>query len=247
MLNYTYKHILLVMVIVAATVGEQGVCFGNQRLGNLDLEWQSEWSNRHISEGVDDDPDSAGFWFNTLTASYGDYTFGGWYAQSLRGSAYNEVNLFAEYGISLGDLTLFGGVTWLTFPAPADVNTWELYLGFEYEVQSRLTFFGEAFYDIDDIRGGFIELGIASVLPTDGFDERLDIVPYGLIGIDFGYVSGPRRIKGNNLQFGLEASYAVDTNWEVIGSINHSFRLSNLRAQGEGDVSWVSAGLVFRF
>jgi hypothetical protein len=49
------------------------------------------------------------------------------------------------------------------------------------------------------------------------------------------------------LQFGLQAAFAIDANWDLFGSLNHSFRLGNLRAEDEGDVTWVSAGFALRF
>ncbi len=246
MMNRIHKS-LLSMITAGALAGLSAAFAGFPGVHSIDWEWQSELSNRYVTEGIDNDPDSSGFWFNTLTADYQDFTFGAWYGQSLRGSAYNEINLFAEYGFSLGEVELFAGVTWLTFPAPDESSTWELYVGFEYEAHPLLTLFGETYYDVDEVRGGFVELGVASVLPTDGIDERLTLTPYGLWGLDYGYVSGPRRLKGNNLQFGLQAAFAIDANWDLFGSLNHSFRLGNLRAEDEGDVTWVSAGFALRF
>ncbi len=246
MLNRVHA-LLLSSLTVCAFAGIQTAAAWSMGGEPVHFEWSSELSNRYVTEGIDNDPDSSGYWFNTLTADYRDFTFGAWYGQSLRGSAYNEVNLFAEYGFALGELELFGGVTWLTFPVPDESSTWELYVGFEYEAHPFLTLFGETYYDIDEVRGGFVELGVASMLPTGGLDDRLELTPYALWGLDYGYVSGPRRLKGNNLQFGIDAAFAVADNWEIIGSLNHSFRLGNLRAGEEGDVSWVSAGVAFRF
>lgn len=211
------------------------------------LEARATFSNRYVTEGINNDPDSSGFSFLELTAEFEPITLGVWYAQSLRGSAYNEVNLFAEYGFVWEKLELFAGINFLTFPAPDDSNTWEFYIGGEYELLPWLTLFGQTYYDFDEVRGGFLELGASTVLPELGIDERLEISPYVLYGVDYGYVSGPRRLRSNNIQLGINADFEVQSNLVVFAGVHHSFRLSNLKNEDEGDVSWVEAGVSWRF
>ncbi|TVP80347.1 MAG: hypothetical protein EA353_04000 [Puniceicoccaceae bacterium] len=204
-------------------------------------------SNRYVSEGIDNDPESSAFSFVEVTAESHGFLFGAWYAQSLRGSATNEANLFGEYGFDVGPIELFAGVNYLTFPALEDNDTWELYLGFEYAVLEKLIAYGLTYYDIDEVKGGFLELGLLVPLAPGGFDGRLEFAPYAQVGADYGYVSGPRRLRANNFQVGIGASYGVNESVEIFGSANHSFRLKNLRNEGEGDVSWVEAGVAVRF
>ena len=102
-------------------------------------------SNRYVTEGIDNDPDSSGFFFSEITAESYGFTLGAWYAQSMRGSSYNEINLFGEYGFEVYGAKLFFGVNFLTFPAPDDPDTREVYLGFEYPVHDHVVLFGETY------------------------------------------------------------------------------------------------------
>lgn len=211
------------------------------------LESSASISNRYVTEGINNDPDSSGYSFLEISGEYELVTLGIWYAQSLRGSSYNEVNLFAEYGFAIDDLELFAGVNFLTFPAPEDSDTWEIYAGGEYALLSWLNLFAETYYDIDEVKGGFLEVGASVPLPDIGIDERLEIAPYVLYGVDYGFVSEPRRLRSNNIQFGIEAAFEVMPELLLFAAAHHSFRLSNLKNEGEGDVTWVEGGVIWSF
>lgn len=220
---------------------------GSPVFGEISTNAELSFSNRYVTEGIDNDPDSSAYSFAEVSVETGGFLVGAWYAQSLRGSSENEVNIFAEYGFDLDPLEIFIGLNFLTFPTPDEEDTWEVYLGFEYPVFDHLVLFGETYYDFDEVDGGFLELGFALPFAPEAFHDQFELSPYALIGIDYGFVSGPRRLRENNLQVGLEATYAVTDQLVVFGSAHHSFRLKNLRDEGEGDVTWVAAGLGFSF
>lgn len=212
-----------------------------------EFEMTTSYSSRYITAGENNDPDSSGFLFSGITAEFEPITLGVWYAQSLRGSAYNEINLFAEYSITWEDFLFYSGITYLTYPALEDNKSWEYHIGVEYALWPWLNLFAETYYDFDDVRGGHIELGVSSTLSETGFDERLEITPYAFYGIDYGYVSGPRRLRSNNIQLGVEAEFELQPGVTLFAGAHHSFRLSNLRDEDVGDVSWVEAGFSWRF
>lgn len=216
-------------------------------LAAVEIDWSASFANRYVAEGINEDPDSSGFLFNEVTVAVNGFTAGAWYAQSVRGSSTNEINLFAEYGFALGEVELFAGVNFLTFPAPDEPDTWELYFGFEYALNENLVFFGVTYYDIDEIRGGFIELGVAVPFAPVAGDDRWLLEPYAQLGVDYGYVSGPRSLRANNFQVGLGGAYALTDAAEIFAGVHHSFRLSNLRDEGEGDVSWAEVGFTLAF
>ncbi|MCC5806945.1 MAG: hypothetical protein JJU00_11520 [Opitutales bacterium] len=202
------------------------------------------FATRYVTEGVDNDPDSSGYLFTEATATLDVFTFGAMYAQSLRGSSFNEVNAFGGFGWETLGVALFTGLNYLAFPATGDPDEWEWFLGFEYETEPEILFFGEAYYGFDEINGGFIEAGAAyAVAAGDGFE----VIPYALLGTDFGYVSDSRRLRANNFQAGVHVEYAAAPNAVLFAGAHHSFRLSNLRRAGEGDVSWLEAGVSVAF
>lgn len=204
-------------------------------------------SNRYVTEGVSNDPDSSAYIFNEVSLTLDAFTVGAWYAQSLRGSSYNEVNLFAEYGFAMGEVDIFAGINFLTFPTPGDSDTWELYLGVHYRPHENVVLFLDTYYDIDEVRGGFLWVGAAFPFAPFEANDRWELEPYVRLGVDYGYVSGPRRLRENNFEIGLFATYTLNDNADLFAGVHHSFRLKNLRDEGEGDVTWVEAGVSFAF
>ncbi|MCC5841279.1 MAG: hypothetical protein JJT96_14270 [Opitutales bacterium] len=221
--------------------------FAPMDLRAVEVNASAALSNRYVTEGIDNDPDSSAFLFSEVTAMLEGFTAGVWWAQSLRGSSTNEVNVFLEYGFDLGEVELFAGVNFLTFPALDDADTWEVYLGFAYAPHDNVVFFGETYYDIDEVKGGFLELGAAFPFQPWAADDRWELAPYGQLGVDYGFVSGPRRLRLNNFQIGLISTYTLTDAVEVFAGVHHSFRLRNLRDEELGDVSWVEVGLNFAF
>jgi len=202
-------------------------------------------TSRYVTEGTNIAPGSDLLFQGEASAHLAGFTAGAVYVQSLSGTTYNEVNLVGQYGLDLGPVALFGGVTFLTYPSLDDPNSWELFIGFEWEALPGVTLFGETYYDVDDIKGGFLELGVAYELPLDL--DPFVLEPYVLVGIDYGYVSRPRALKENNFQVGLEITYDAGDHWEIFAAGHYSFALTNLRNEDLGDIGWVQAGLRFEF
>ncbi len=126
-----------------------------------------------------------------------------------------------------------------------DPDSWEAFVGFEWEVIDMVHLFGEFYHDFDDVDGGFLELGIATEIPHPV--EGLELVPYAMIGFDAGFVSGTRRLNENNVIIGLEAEFEVNDVTALFAGVHHSFALSNLDDEDEGDVTWFIAGASLAF
>ncbi len=71
--------------------------------------------------------------------------------------------------------------------------------------------------------------------------------PYVLLGWDYGYVSGPRRLSENNLQGGMAVTLRIHANAKLFGQASHSLALTNLDREGEGDLTWGGFGLWLTF
>lgn len=203
------------------------------------------FENRYVTEGIDNDPDADAYFFSELALETMGFTLGAFYAQALKGSPENEVNLFLEYGFDIRGFETFVGVQYLIYPATDEANSWEAFIGFEWPVHDFVNLYGEFFYDFDEIDGGFIELGVSSEIPQPL--ENLVLEPYVQVGIDFGYLRENRRLRENNVQIGLVAVYEITEAFSLFGAINHSFALRNLDNLDEGDVTWGGGGLAFSF
>ena len=201
--------------------------------------------NRYVTEGVNNEPDADALLFSEVALETMGFTAGVVYVQALSGSSYNEIDLFLEYGMEFGDLETYVGIQFLTFPAPDEEDTWEVYAGFEWAVLPLLNLYGEFYYDFDEVDGGFIELGVSTEIPQPV--EELSLEPYVQLGVDYGFLRENRRLRENNLQIGLVATFDLTDNLALFGSLNHSFALDNLDQLEEGDVTWGGAGLAFSF
>lgn len=216
-----------------------------QPLSAAEVDWEisTAISNRYVTEGIDNVPDGGMVSLNEISGSIGLFHAGIAYAQFLDVS-YNELNFFAGVAGEAGSLAWEAGVTYLTFPAPDEPSTWEIGLGVSWEINPHWVLFAGAYYDIDEVRGSFLELGFEFPLEIN---EGITLTPYTLLGIDYGFVSGPRRLQENNWQFGLTAEYAINGVLTIFAAGHHSVRLSNLRAEGEGNVTWAVLGLTASF
>ncbi len=121
------------------------------------------WENCYVTEGIDNMPRTS-FLFSELDVGWHGLWLGAWWAEALSVSC-NEVNLFSEYGVDAGPLSVYAGATRLEFPSGADSATWELYAGIEHSAGEYLTLFMEIYYDIDEVKGGFMETGIGADIP----------------------------------------------------------------------------------
>ena len=86
----------------------------------------------------------------------------------------------------------------------SDDDTWAVFTAIEWGATDWLTIFFDGFVDVDDVRGGFLDVGLRMPPPEVCPYGVFSFEPYVLLGWDVGYVSGPRRIKENHWQFGIE-------------------------------------------
>lgn len=209
----------------------------------LAVELSFSASNRYVTEGIDNVPGTP-FVFSEIKLGYEGFEAGVWYAEALS-NVYNEVIPYAQYTVDLERIEIFGGMNYVWYPSAQDRDSWEFYGGIEYSPIDYLTLFVESYYDFDEIRGGFIETGLVGNVPFS--DERVGIHPYALLGIDYGYVSGVRRLKENNFQFGVEIEIQISDSVALFGDVNRTQSLANLRAINEGNVTWGGGGIRLTF
>jgi hypothetical protein len=210
-----------------------------------ELGYEIGYASRYVAEGIDSTPDAEGIFYSELTIGIEDVSLGGLFLQG-NNDSYNELNLFLESGLYLGPVSVHAGVQFLTYPAgEEDADSWEVYVGFDADLMGLATIYGAYFHDFDAINGGFLVIGLSSDIPQLG--EALTFSPYIQFGVDAGYVSGPRRLAENNLQVGVNAAWSLMDHVELVGGAHHSFALTNLNREGEGDVSWAQVGISLSF
>lgn len=193
------------------------------------------WYDRYVSEGIDTVPDSE-FILSEITLDMGVLVFDVFWAQALSDS-YNEVYFSVIHPFRVRALDLFVGVGRTEFPSGSDSGSWEVLGGAEWAIPNLATVYAETWYDFDVIEGGFLNVGLIREFGVPGTSDRLTLEPYAQLGLDYGFVSPPRRLKENNAQFGCTARYAL----------NRNIALTNLDALGLGDETWGGAGIQLAF
>jgi len=213
---------------------------------SMQSEISLSWASRYVSQGIANAHRSP-FVSAEASTTIQDFTFRLWWGEALSNS-YNEVNLFAGYGMKLGTVDLLFGVTRLEYPSDAEKGTWEASIGAEMPVAAGVVLFADAYYDFAETHGGFLEVGAKRQWVIGGTDERLSVEPYVLCGFDYGYVTGDtRRFTENQLQFGVKAAWAVTESIEVFARIDRSQRLTNLVREGEKSFTWGGFGTSMTF
>ncbi len=211
-----------------------------------DLSWDltTLWQSRFVTEGRRRVQD-ASFLMTTAEGHFGPLNLGAWWAQALTETSYNRFDLYADTSLKFdpGELTL--GIRRVLYPTGKDNNSWEGNVGFDFNLGTWFTPFALTYFDVDEIGGGFLEAGVKAPFKLAG--DSLEIEPFGLLGVDYGYVSGDNDPRMNNLQFGAEIRWNVNPRWQIYGNINHSFSLSLLDSRNEGDLTWGGTGLRFSF
>ncbi len=204
-----------------------------------------DWSSKYVLEGVDILPNNnAGILAAELGVEFYGFSAAIWSASGLRQS-YTEFDFIFGYTFDLGPLTLTPGYAFYVFGEPSAPSTSELTLLLEYNglpfgLKPAINFY----YDVDEVNGGFLELILAGEYGF--FEERFTVMPYTLLGTDFGYVV-PNSNEINNFQFGVGLAYQINDVVSMQGSVNQSIALNNLNNIGLGNVFWVSVGVVFTY
>ena len=180
------------------------------------------------------------------TAGYEGLTAGAWYALADTVS-YDELNLFVEYGVELGQIELYGGYTRLEFMKDDEYDN-ELFAGAALNIVDWLVPAVDYVYSTEaqgGDGGSFIEASLVS--PIELIEGIFVVEPYVLEGFDLGYASD--HYDGfNNFQFGVCSHYAISEHWELNVSVNHSIANQDIRDEGgDSDVSWVSVGISASF
>ena len=207
-------------------------------------DWQFEstvlWESRYVDSGRDDLEDSGIFW-GEIAGAYGDFLIGAWLGVA-DSEHYEELNLFAAYGIQIGQVAVEVGYTRLEFD-PDSGSDDELSIEAEVEVLGGFVVGVAGVYSFE-AQGNFVEVALA--YPILFHEERLLLAPSVHAGFDYDYRS--EAYDGlNHIQIGVDAEYELTDRYTLIGYVAHSFAQDDVERDDLGDVSWFGIGLNAQF
>ncbi|AKJ63399.1 hypothetical protein [Kiritimatiella glycovorans] len=168
-------------------------------------------------------------------------TLGAWYAQGTR-DAYDELNLYAEYGVAWKGFEFYAGYTRLEFiiddafdhefgagVASPSWGPWTLGVDYVYSTEAD---------------GAFVEAGLEGAFPL--LEERVVLVPALVEGVDFGYAS-PEYDGPNHLEARLTAIVPVSDDVELSAYLAHSWGQGDVDRDGGKDLTWGGMGAAWTF
>jgi len=196
--------------------------------------------SKYVSEGRNN-LDDGGVYSLEGVAEWRELTAGAWFATG-DSTSYEELNLFLNYGLELGPVYAFVGITRLEF-LEDDASDNEISVGMEVGGSTYFTPALDYRYSTE-ADGGFMELSISSEIAL--LDGRLTLEPYIAEGFDFGYAS-QKHDGPNNFQAGVDFAYELADLFSIVGSVAHSRAHADVKNEGLGNVSWASIGVAAGF
>lgn len=211
-----------------------------EEVGGWEFESTVLWESRYVDSGREDLEES-GIFSGEIVAAIDEFAFGAWLGVADR-EHYEELNLFAAYGIQLGRVAIEVGYTHLEFD-PDSGNDDELSIEAEVEVLGGFLLGLGGVYSFE-ADGSFVELSLA--YPLAFIEERLWIVPSVHEGFDYGYRSESHN-GPNHIQVGIDCDYALTERYTLVGYVAHSFAQDDVERDDLGDVSWFGIGVNAQF
>lgn len=200
----------------------------------------AQWESKYVSEGRDN-LDDGGIATLETSAAWHDLSAGIWFADAYS-DEYQELNLFAEYGLTFSIIDSYIGYTRLEFLDDHE-NDNEFSGGLALNNMRYLTPAVDYVYSTE-AAGSFMELSLTSDIELS--EEGLTLSPYILQGYDFGYASDEHDGR-NHIQAGIEANYPLSEKLTLVGSLNHSWGDNDVDQDGGKDLTWGSLGLSAEF
>lgn len=207
--------------------------------GDYSLDANALYDSRYVSEGRDNLAQGGAYVLEASVAR-DDFTLVAAYLDATS-DTYSEINLGLEYGFELDDLEAYVAYTRLEFPETDDSDN-EFAFGIAHPGFDGFTPALDYVYSTE-ANGAFVELSVAS---EHEVSNDLTLAPYIVQAIDLGYASAAHDGL-NNLTLGVEASYEVNRDFQVVAYLAHSIAQKDVENDGLGDVSWggVSINLPF--
>ena len=168
---------------------------------------------------------------------------------------YEEADLGVEYSHSFLDekLTLTGGYLYYWYPdGKSGADTHELYG--KATVNVLLSPYVALYYDIDEIRGGYLSFGVSHSFDIGsklGLPEgqSLSIDPSAQLSLDLGYNSSASDsdVQFNDLLLGIKVPWQITKTLGIHAGIQFSVAMDSLNDIGQGNETIGNVGVSLSF
>ena len=194
-------------------------------------------------------------------------TIGSWAAFGTSNTSYKEVDIYATYTHTIGDLALSAGyIFYYVFPTGSDLYSHELNVkaAYTFHIGSATLTPSIGYYfnigpdSIDSSNGVAKAASSYLALRLDGsvplYKDIVSLAPYVAYGTNFQYNS---RLTSsgtydffngaNNLEFGLALPVKINSVITVSGYVAYSYAFANLYGTTNPSTAWGGAKVTFAF
>lgn len=207
-----------------------------------------EWASRYVREGVDLAPGRTAIrgdflarwqrlgaaveWGSAIGRNIGESRIGGFY----------EIDMM---DFAMGDVRLSAGGRRVHVRGDAPGSSWEVSGRLMWGLAGGLLIDADSYWDVSRRRGGFLTLTVMRPHAIGiAHSDRLTIVPSVQLGLDYGVVSGRRRLRDNHAAFELAGHLAVSPQARLVVALAHSIPLDTVDALPSGrELTWGRLGL----
>ncbi|GAA4894289.1 hypothetical protein GCM10023333_29290 [Ferrimonas pelagia] len=209
-----------------------------------DIELALGYDSKYLSEGRDNLDEGGIAWAEGVAAFDNGVALSLAYGYATDPNEdYDELNVGVEYGVELGDLSVYGSYTRLEFFEDGESDN-ELGAGLLYGGLDWFEPFVDYVYS-SEAKGSFVEMGIQREFELT---ERVSLKPYVIAGLDYGYAN-PDHSGQNHMAVGAEIAFQLTERLALTGLIEHTeAHRQVVREEGiEQSHTWAGVHLVMRF
>ena len=218
-----------------------GLASPESQASGVTWEVQSRWESKYVSEGRDN-LGEGGIFSTEAAAVFRSMRAGIWYGYGDRAS-YDELQLSLEYAGNVRGASARAGYARLQFPRDGTSDN-ELSAGIACPLMAPLSLGLDAVYSTG-ADGSFVSISLELDL-RDLLDGKLELHPYLLEGLDFGYRS-ERHDGVNNLEAGAAFSVPISDRFAVVGCVCRSFAQEDVTREDGEDQTWAGIGVAGNF
>ena len=211
-------------IILLALIGS-----GTAMAADTSVYFDASYKTKYVSKGRNL-LNKGGIFWSEVGGSYDN--FSGFVAIGEADSVdFTEADIDISYAIPVADDWLVAlGYAGLDCKGIIDFTGHEFYLTTAYKGSSWVTPQIKTIYDTES-EGYFV---FATLMGDVEVNEHLSVHPYIEQGLDYGYI-GEKHDGSNHLEFGVSATYHINSSMAVSGFVAHTISESELTDWNNGD------------
>lgn len=237
-----WAWLLIIIVITIFLIWKFGAQAGevsiNQTTNPVSVTVGGTYDSKYMFRGVK--LIDGGLLSTDASISLYGFTATAWWAVGAE-KRYQELDLTLGYSHTVGPFTLSGGYVYYYYPKGDNVpNSQEFNVGASLPFLKYFTASSVYTYDFDAIKGGYLENKISADFPLTKAPVSLDLQPYLLGSVDFGYNSNKTAL--NAVQFGSALNIGFGEHFSVAPYIAYEVPLAAIR-DIQSEVWWAGIRL----